>query len=114
MPNHAVVPSSFAPPVPTDFPSLGISQGLVLDLVLRRMLIDGSSNLQTLSQKLRLSLSIVEAAFRHMRQQQLVEVKGMVGNDYNFNLSLAGRNLASERTQITQYAGAAPVSLNDY
>ena len=100
--------------VPVDFKSLGISQGLVLDLVLRRMLIEGYSNLHTLGQNLRLSLPIVDQTFRHMRQQQLVEVKGMVGNDYNFVLSQAGKMLASERFQVTQYAGAAPVSLKDY
>jgi hypothetical protein len=49
-----------------------------------------------------------------MRQQQLIEIKGMVGNDYSFSLSGAGRALASERFQISQYAGACPVSLKDY
>ena len=42
------------------------------------------------------------------------EVKGMIGNDYNFTLSQAGKQLASERFQVSQYAGACPVSLNDY
>ncbi len=105
---------AFNPPVPENFASLGISEGLVLDLVLRRMLIEGYSNLQMLSHKLRLSLSVITGVFRQMRQQQLVEVKGMTGNDYNFSLSQAGRQLASERFQVTQYAGAAPVSLQDY
>lgn len=104
----------FAPSIPTDFASLGIPQSLVLDLVLRRMLIEGYSNLQSLGRALRLSVPVVDIIFRHMRQQQLVEVKGMVGNDYNFVLSQAGRELASERFQVTQYAGAAPVSLADY
>jgi len=62
-----------------------------MDLVLRRMLIEGQSNLQTLSRNLRLSVSIVDLTFRQMRQQQLVEVKGMIGNDYHFTLSSAGR-----------------------
>jgi hypothetical protein len=106
--------SAFAPPLPNTFAELGIAESLVLDLVLRRMLLEGYSNLQTLGAKLRLSMSIVDHTFRQMRQQQLVEVKGMVGNDYTFVLSQAGRNLASERFQITQYAGAAPVSLPEY
>jgi Cdc6-like AAA superfamily ATPase len=114
MATYSTALSAFAPSIPADFDSLGISQALVLDLMLRRMLIEGFSNLQTLSRKLRLSVPIVDLTFRHMRQQQLVEVKGMAGNDYNFVLSQAGRMLASERFQITQYAGAAPVSLKDY
>ena len=108
------VRSAFAPLLPNTFGELGISESLVLDLVLRRMLLEGYSNLQTLAAKLRLSIPIVDLIFRQMRQQQMVEVKGMVGNDYNFTLSQAGKNLAAERFQITQYAGAAPVSLSDY
>ncbi|MBI4875940.1 MAG: AAA family ATPase [Acidobacteria bacterium] len=106
--------SGFAPPVAQTFEQLGISQSLVLDLVLRRLLLEGYGSLQSLCKTLRLSIAIVDVIFRHMRQQQLVEVKGMLGNDYNFQLSAAGRNLAMERFQITQYAGAAPVSLKDY
>lgn len=105
---------AFTPTIPTDFNTLGISQSLVLDLVLRRMLIEGYSNLHTLSQNLKLSLPVVDQTFRQMRAQQLVEIKGMVGNDYNFVLSQAGKALAGERFQVTQYAGAAPVSLKDY
>jgi hypothetical protein len=41
-------------------------------------------------------------------------VKGMLGNDYQFSLSAAGRQLAGERFQVNQYAGACPVSLRDY
>ena len=63
---------------------------------------------------LKLSMPVVDVCFRHMRQQQLVEVKGMIGNDYQFTLSGSGKILAAERFQITQYAGAAPVSLKDY
>jgi hypothetical protein len=93
---------------------LGIPESLVLDLVLRRLLLEGFSTLGSLGKKLKVSTPIVDAAFRHLRNQQLVEVKGMVGNDYQFVLSQAGKQLASDRFQISQYAGAAPVSLNDY
>lgn len=106
--------AGFAPSVPQDLEELGIPQALVLDLVLRRLLLEGFSNLQTLSRNLRLSLPIIDAAFRHLRQQQLIEVKGMVGNDYTFVLSASGKQLASDRFQISQYAGAAPVSLKEY
>jgi len=110
----APIRSGFAPSVPQTFEDLGISQSLVLDLVLRRLLLEGFSNLQSLSQTLKLSVPILNIVFNHMRQQQMVDVKGMIGNDYHFTLSQAGKMLAGERFQITQYAGAAPVSLRDY
>jgi hypothetical protein len=105
---------AFAPPAPQTYEDLGIPESLVLDLVLRRLLLEGFSSLQSLSKALKLSLPIVDHAFRHLRGQQLIEVKGMIGNDYTFVLSQAGKNLASDRFQISQYAGAAPVSLNGY
>jgi hypothetical protein len=108
------VGTGFTPSVPQTFEDLGISQSLVLDLVVRRLLLEGFSTLEQLSNTLKVSMPILNIVFQHMRSQQLVEVKGMVGNDYHFTLSQAGKMLASERFQITQYAGAAPVSLKDY
>jgi len=106
--------ASFSPPVPQNLEDLGISQSLVIDLLLRRTLLEGFSSLESLSQKLRLSLPIIDQAFRLLRQQQLLEVKGMLGNDYQFVLTQAGKQLASDRFQISQYAGACPVALKDY
>ncbi|MFN7925591.1 MAG: AAA family ATPase [Bryobacteraceae bacterium] len=110
----AAVKSRFNPPVPQTIEQLGIPESLILDLVLRRLLLEGFSTLTGLCKTLRLAFPIVERAFRHLRQQQLIEVKGMVGNDYTFVLSQAGKQMASDRFQISQYAGAAPVSLAEY
>src|SRR5579859_7795295 len=106
--------TAFSPPIPQTFEDLGISQSLVMDLVVRRLLLEGFSNLHSLSNTLKVSVPVLNTVFNHMRALQLVEVKGMIGNDYNFTLSQAGKMLASERFQISQYAGAAPVSLKDY
>src|SRR6202047_4127173 len=86
--------TGFSPTIPQTFEDLGISQSLVLDLVLRRLLLEGYSNLQSLGYTLKLSIPILNIVFNHMRQQQLVEVKGMLGNDYQFTLSQAGKMLA--------------------
>jgi hypothetical protein len=114
MATFANVRCSFLPTVPQTFADLGIPESLVLDLMLRRMVIEGFSSMTGLSRSIRVSLPIVDLVFKHMRQQQLVEIKGMSGNDYQFVLSAAGKQLASERFQVSQYAGACPVSLNEY
>ena len=114
MATFAPVRSSFLPPVPQSFADLGIPESLVLDLMLRRMVIEGFSSITGLSRSIRVALPIVDIVFKHMRQQQLVEIKGMSGNDYQFVLSAAGKQLASERFQVSQYAGACPVSLKEY
>ena len=100
--------------MPETIAALGISENLVLDLVVRRLLLEGTSTLSSLAAKLRVSVPVVDHIFTYMRKQQLVEVKGMVGNDYYFTHSASGRQLASERFQISQYAGACPVSLKEY
>jgi hypothetical protein len=85
-----------------------------MDLVLRRLSVESTGTIQSLSSFLKLPVAIVHSVFTNLRQQQLVEVKGMVGNDYRISLSGAGRTLVSERLQVSQYAGAAPVSLKAY
>ena len=81
------VRSSYLPPVPQNFADLGVPEGLVMDLMLRRMVIEGFCSMNGLSRSIRVSLPIVDMVFKHMRQQQLVEIKGMNGNDYQFVLS---------------------------
>src|SRR6185312_10895244 len=56
----------------------------------------------------------LETIFHQFRQQQLLEVKGMVGDDYSFSLTNAGRAQVTTRTEVCQYVGPAPVSLQQY
>jgi hypothetical protein len=114
MATFAPIRSTFLPKVPQNFADLGVPESMVLDLMLRRMMIEGYSSMTGLSRSIRVSLPIVDIVFKHMRQQQLVEIKGMSGNDYQFTLSGAGKQLAGERFQVSQYAGACPVSLKEY
>jgi len=107
-------PLSFSPHPADTLEKLGVSDILVQDLMLRRVFIERTSTLASLSKTLKLVLPVVEAVFRQMRHRQLVEVMGMVGNDYTFMLSGPGRQLAAERFQMTQYAGACPVPLAQY
>ena len=104
----------FSPPVPRDLESVNLPLGLVTDLILRRLSVEGTSNLQSLSNLLKLPLTAVHSVFNSLRQQQLVEVKGMMGNDYRISLSGSGRAAAAERFQISRYSGPAPVSLKAY
>ncbi|HOQ43856.1 MAG TPA: AAA family ATPase [Bryobacteraceae bacterium] len=106
--------SAYCPPQPDTLADLDVPHGLLVDLVLRRTFTAGQTTLQDLSQALKLSPLVIEAIFRELRQQQLIEVKGMVGNDYSFVLTQAGRSLASERYQICHYAGPCPVSIKQY
>jgi hypothetical protein len=84
------------------------------DLMLRHLRTHGLSSFSSLNRYMKVSPSIIHALFEQMRKQQLVEVKGLEGQDYSFELTTAGRNLAAERSQMCNYAGPAPVSLDEY
>ena len=105
---------AYCPRTPETLDDLGIPPSLVTDLVLRRVYVTGTNSLHSLSQTLKLSPIVLENVFRDLRQQQLVEVKGMIGNDYQFSLTVAGRSFAAERYQLCHYAGPAPVSIKQY
>jgi hypothetical protein len=62
------------PPVPRDLEGLDLPTGLVTDLVLRRLSVEGTSNIQSLSSMLKLPVPVVLAVFHNLRQQQLIEV----------------------------------------
>src|SRR5215471_8343620 len=102
------------PAVPDRIEDLGIPRAVVNDLVLRYLWLHGSGTLGSLHETLKLSFPVLEQIFHQFRQQQLLEVKGMVGNDYSFTLTNGGRNLASSRNEVCQYVGPAPVSIQEY
>jgi hypothetical protein len=104
----------FWPEMPYRVEDLGIPKSSVVDLILRRLYATGSGSLEGLSETLKLSFQVVEKIFHELRQQQLLDVKGMVGNDYNFTLTGGGRAMAAERVAISSYAGPAPVSIKEY
>ena len=117
----ATAPAPASPPLPRVQPTipdriedLGIPRGVVTDLILRYLWLHGSGTLGMLHTSLKLSFPVLEGLFHQLRQQQVLEVKGMVGNDYSFSLTTSGRALATARNEVCQYAGPAPVSLAQY
>jgi hypothetical protein len=105
---------TFAPTVPQSLDDLGIPPSMVTDLIVRRIYLEGTSSIFGLCNALKLPHRVVEHVFRNLRQQQLIDVKGILGDDYSFSLTNAGHRLALNRRQISQYAGPAPVSIRDY
>ena len=65
--------SRFSPRTPESIEALGISENLVLDLVVRRLLLEGTSTLSALAKKLRVSVPVIDHIFQYMRKQQLVD-----------------------------------------
>src|SRR6266567_3277999 len=105
---------AFYPTTPEKIEETGVSESLLMDLIVRRLSLEGTSNLTALGEKLKLSYPVINHLLNTMRQHHLVEAKGLLGSDYWITLAGAGRSLASERPKISKYAGAAPMALDQY
>src|SRR5947209_6024019 len=107
-----------APPdlfcIPYSIGCLGVSETLVFDLFLKHLFQAGTGTLSGLSRSLKLPVELVQGLFHQMKGQKLIEVKGMVGEDFQFILSLAGKAMAADRMQVSRYAGPVPVPLSTY
>lgn len=106
--------AAFWPAVPMRIADLRIPKSVIVDLILRHLHLDGMTSLEITSRTIKVAVPILDAIFRELRQQHLVEVKGSVGEDYAFTLTSAGHELAAERFRICRYVGPAPVSIRDY
>ena len=104
----------FLPSAPVTQEQAGISSALIEDLFLRHVHLKRCNTINAVSESMALAYPIVERVFRDVRNQRMLEVSGMVGDDYVFTLTGAGRTMAAERCRMCQYAGPAPVSLNSY
>jgi hypothetical protein len=93
---------------------LDIPISLVHDLVLRQAMLEGRTSTIRLSTKLALSLPLMTSVIEELRELRYLEVQGLEGRDYLLALTDAGRQQATDRMQLSRYAGAAPVALDLY
>src|ERR1700683_3787912 len=84
------------PAAPNTQEQAGIGSALIEDLFLRHVHLKRCNTIGALSESMGLAYPIVERVFRDVRNQRLVEVSGMTGDDYIFALTGAGRTVASE------------------
>lgn len=87
---------------------------LVAGLVLRRCLLEGKTNVTGLANALALTAGLVDKIVQELREKKEIEVLGMVGRDYTLALTGLGQQHANDRLAQSRYAGACPVSLDQY
>ncbi len=91
-----------------------LSQGLIIELVLKHVYLEGTIMLEQLMEVTKLSPHVIHAIYRYLLKEQLCETRGMVGEDYGISLTNKGRGMAEVARQKSQYAGPAPVDLDSY
>jgi len=102
------------PRTPRSIEELGIPVGVVHDLAMRRALYEGRTSTLRLSEGLGISMAIMSKVVEELRDLRLIDLLGMEGRDYIFDLTEQGREHARERASLCRYAGHAPVSIGEY
>lgn len=99
---------------PTKLDDLGVRRSLLEALGLKIVYLRGEISVQELAEWMKVSRSVADELFQRLRKEQLCEVTGMTGPVYHIQTTSRGRERALELLTLNQYAGPAPVSLDDY
>ena len=105
---------SFQPRAAGTVEETGLPRGLVFELILKRIFLEGTTSIQRLADLTRLEFEVVSVVFQRFRKEQLCEAKGLVGRDYELTLTAQGVRMAEDAYRKNQYCGPAPVSLAEY
>jgi hypothetical protein len=100
--------------MPNEVQETGIRRGILEDIALKTLYLNGEMSLADLSKHMCLSVGVIDEIFQFFRKEQLCEVKGMVGGSHRITASAQGKSRAAGLLAMSQYAGPAPVSLADY
>jgi len=92
----------------------GLSNGMLVDLVLKHVFFEGTALLRVIADRTKLSPGVILALYRQFQKEQLVETRSMQGEDYEISLTSKGRGMAEVALKKGQYAGPAPVTLAAY
>jgi predicted ATPase with chaperone activity len=99
---------------PRSTADLGLRLSIVEDLALKTLYLSNTISTRDLARQMRLSVNVGDELVGRMRNAQLCQVMGMAGNLPTVALTDLGRKRAMELLSQSQYAGAAPVSLESY
>lgn len=113
----AAQPETFTPAVPQTLEQTGLNPSVIEQLLLKIIHFRGEVIGRDLAGTLGLKYSLIDPIVEHLKRQRMVEFKGSLGYgnvSAAFALSEAGRNRAKEYLEANQYAGAAPVPIDQY
>src|SRR6202790_1652338 len=100
--------------MPRQLRRTGIRRGVLADLALKILYLQGEMSLVELGDQICLGPGVVDEIFRFLRKEQLCEVKGMSVGSHWVAATSMGKERGAELLSLNQYSGPAPVSLLDY
>ena len=93
---------------------LGVRRAVIEELAVKTLYLGGTMSTRELARQMRVSMNVADELMGRMRSAQLCQVTGMTANLPTVVLTDQGRKRALELLSQSQYAGAAPVSLESY
>jgi predicted ATPase with chaperone activity len=120
-PRRAEPPAAMPPlpPEPTSIAETGLGMGFLTDLVLKIVYFYGNITGQQLSEETKLPyLGILDKVLEFLKLEEYVDIVGAQGGfserSFQYVIATKGRIKVNEVLDRSQYAGAAPVPLNEY
>ncbi|MFQ6100228.1 MAG: ATP-binding protein [Anaerolineae bacterium] len=118
MEQRKVIPPSFVPRAPTSIKETGLGLGFLTDLALKIMYFEGNLSGYELAERMKLPYTgVVDQVLEFLKREKLCEVKGAAGfaeAAYQYAIAEKGRAMGREALDRSEYAGAAPVTLEAY
>jgi predicted ATPase with chaperone activity len=108
---------TLVPKVPDSAEALGISTSVIEQLILKHLYFHNEMLGRELAGALGLQFSLIDGHLENLKRQHFIGVKrslGMGNASGVFALTETGRNLSREALENNQYAGPAPVPLEQY
>jgi hypothetical protein len=109
---------ALVPPVVTCVADTGLEAAFLIDLILKTVYYRGTITGGDIAQSLRLPFSgVVDGLLEAAKQGRYLEVQGsssVLSNTYKYVLSERGHQKVQELLERSSYAGACPVTLEDY
>jgi hypothetical protein len=105
------------PPDPASVAETGLSPTFLLELVLKVIHYTEIATVHHISRRVGLRPQLVEESVSALKRGHLCEIlaePGSLATDYRYTLSEGGRRRAEEALTRCRYAGAAPVTLEQY
>lgn len=108
-------PIKFIPPEPRTLAEAGLTEGDVERLILKQLLYRGTLTGRNVAEQLKLPRQLAIEALERLRAELHVAIKGSAGlEDFVFQLTEAGMDRANRLAKQSNYAGVAPIRLEDY
>jgi predicted ATPase with chaperone activity len=105
------------PAIPQSLEEAGVPAAMIEQLILKLLYFRSETLGRDLSLELGLKFSVIEETVEFLKRQHLVQVKksmGMGAVSAVYSLTETGRQTAREYLEANQYAGHAPVPLDQY